>query len=146
MTPQTERKRLAQRRCFIQQYSLDGYKGRADVKLEFKRFMMLKAKFPGRSLPMLSKAVDAVWHQLILDTRAYAEFCQGAAGQFIHHKPAGKQPPDQPSMSYVEFAQLYRDEFGQEPPEAIWRETERRPAVRWRRIKIIDNGPAPGCD
>jgi hypothetical protein len=34
-----------------------------------------------------SKKVDIGWHQFILNTREYAEFCQRVAGHFIHHVP-----------------------------------------------------------
>jgi hypothetical protein len=31
--------------------------------------------------------IDEFWHQHILDTRKYAEGCQNALGQFLHHFP-----------------------------------------------------------
>jgi hypothetical protein len=42
----------------------------------------------GRSLSMPSKIVDAAWHEFILDTRAYREFCQRAFGRYYDHVPA----------------------------------------------------------
>lgn len=41
-----------------------------------------------RPLAMPSRLVDAYWHAFILDTRAYAGFCQIAFGRFFHHVPA----------------------------------------------------------
>ena len=35
-----------------------------------------------------SKPVDLGWHAFILHTADYADFCQRAAGRFIHHLPA----------------------------------------------------------
>lgn len=37
---------------------------------------------------MPSKVVDEAWHQLILNTREYESFCQGAFGRMLHHTPA----------------------------------------------------------
>jgi len=34
-----------------------------------------------------SKKVDVGWHQFILNTRDYAEFCERVAGRFLHHVP-----------------------------------------------------------
>lgn len=35
-----------------------------------------------------SPLVDIGWHTFILYTKAYADFCQGVAGRFIHHEPS----------------------------------------------------------
>lgn len=37
---------------------------------------------------MPSQVVDVAWHEFILSTRAYDEFCQEAFGRFLHHTPA----------------------------------------------------------
>ncbi len=37
---------------------------------------------------MPSEAVDTAWHQFILFTRDYEDFCQNAFGRFLHHTPA----------------------------------------------------------
>ena len=36
---------------------------------------------------MPSKAVDEAWHEMILMTREYTEFCQRAFGRYLHHLP-----------------------------------------------------------
>ena len=38
---------------------------------------------------MPSRAVDEIWHGLILCTSRYARFCDAAYGQFLHHMPEG---------------------------------------------------------
>lgn len=45
---------------------------------------------------MLSQAVDTAWHEFILFTRHYEDFCRHAVGRFIHHTPAEamKTPTD----------------------------------------------------
>ncbi len=42
----------------------------------------------GRMVAMPSQVVDDVWHEFILSTRSYQEFCQKALGRFLHHTPA----------------------------------------------------------
>jgi hypothetical protein len=37
---------------------------------------------------MPSQAVDEVWHDFILNTKAYSQFCGKAFGRFMHHTPA----------------------------------------------------------
>ena len=41
---------------------------------------------------MPSRAVDEAWHGFILCTRRYADFCDRAYGQFLHHHPEGAEP------------------------------------------------------
>lgn len=40
-------------------------------------------------LGMPSTAVDEAWHEFILITRAYADFCRHAFGRYLHHAPEG---------------------------------------------------------
>lgn len=40
------------------------------------------------SVAMPSQVVDVAWHEFILFTREYANFCSKAFGRFIHHTPA----------------------------------------------------------
>ncbi|HYN38871.1 MAG TPA: hypothetical protein VES39_06450 [Rhodospirillales bacterium] len=41
-----------------------------------------------RMISMPSQAVDVAWHEFILFTREYAQFCKRALGRFLHHTPA----------------------------------------------------------
>ncbi|WP_433363928.1 glycine-rich domain-containing protein [Streptosporangium sp. CA-115845] len=59
----------------------------ADVIMEQAlAFLATCAANPGAGLGP-SDTVDIGWHTFILYTREYAEFCQRAAGRFIHHAP-----------------------------------------------------------
>ncbi|GGP36773.1 glycine-rich domain-containing protein [Saccharothrix coeruleofusca] len=40
-----------------------------------------------------SRRVDLGWHQFILNTTDYAEFCERVAGRFLHHVPEEFTPP-----------------------------------------------------
>lgn len=42
----------------------------------------------GDMVAMPSQAVDEVWHEFILFTKQYEEFCNNAFGRFLHHTPA----------------------------------------------------------
>lgn len=48
----------------------------------------------GQVIGMPSRAVDEAWHGFILCTRRYADFCERAYGQFLHHHPEGAGTPD----------------------------------------------------
>lgn len=50
-------------------------------------FILCNAARGGR-VSMPSQAVDAVWHEFILFTREYAEFCNKGLNRFLHHVPA----------------------------------------------------------
>lgn len=41
-----------------------------------------------RMVAMPSQAVDDAWHEFILFTRRYEQFCTAAFGRFLHHTPA----------------------------------------------------------
>lgn len=47
-------------------------------------FSAIKA---GYDLEMVNKDVDVLWHNFILDTQNYADFCDQYIGKFIHHTP-----------------------------------------------------------
>lgn len=49
-----------------------------------------------RLVAMPSQAVDDAWHEFILFTRQYQQFCQRGLGRFLHHTPAEamRQPTD----------------------------------------------------
>ena len=46
----------------------------------------LNSNFSFVSMP--SQVADDLWHEFILYTRNYEQFCRGAFGRFLHHTPA----------------------------------------------------------
>ncbi len=42
---------------------------------------------------MPSVAVDDLWHEMVLHTREYAQFCDAALGRFLHHEPESAMSP-----------------------------------------------------
>jgi hypothetical protein len=63
--------------------------------------------------------VNAAWHALILDTRAYAHHCATLCSQMIHHDPYGAEDPDRRAR-YLATILNYNAKFSQEPSQAFW--------------------------
>ena len=57
-----------------------------------RQFFIVHIRAGGRLVAMPSKAADALWHALILDTRTYAGFCKLAFGRYLHHVPESAMP------------------------------------------------------
>lgn len=84
-----------------------------EVESEYKRFLILI----GRSDSVVpTKEVDEMWHQHILDTRAYAADCQRIFGRFIHHFPylgmRGDEDRKNLERKFAETNELYSKTFG----------------------------------
>ena len=70
-----------------------------------------------------SKVIDTVWHEHLLFTRAYREFCQKVLHREFDHHPELMPTGHQTSVYAQQFdATLarYRIEFNIEPPQDIW--------------------------
>lgn len=57
------------------------------VEAATRQWFRLVARHPKAKVSMPSVAVDAMWHEMVLHTREYAQFCDGAFGRFLHHTP-----------------------------------------------------------
>jgi hypothetical protein len=53
-----------------------------------REFFQICQQAGTRFVSMPSQVVDVAWHQFILSTRSYEDFCQNAFGRFLHHTPA----------------------------------------------------------
>src|SRR3954462_8334193 len=61
---------------------------RARIALDGLRAWYLACLYAdGELIGMPSKAVDVAWHEMILRTREYHEFCRRAFGEYLHHTP-----------------------------------------------------------
>lgn len=94
--------RMAQRKKFIESYSIPLTVSRHLAAKypsldEAQRELVLKGlkdyfhitNIAGkRMVAMPSQAVDVAWHEFILFTREYSDFCRQAFGRFLHHTPA----------------------------------------------------------
>ena len=88
--------------------------------VEVKRHLLLALTLEDRALPVFSTRVDEAWHQFILFTREYHDFCKRFAGRYLHHSPRestgsgqGKSP-----LRFEEFSVEYERRFG--PLSPLW--------------------------
>lgn len=88
------------------------------AELEYRRFLQLKLLYPGLSL-VPSKQVDAIWHEHILDTRAYREDCENVFGYFLDHYPYfgiyGKDDYRNLTKAFEKTVAIYEKHFGTYP-------------------------------
>ncbi|HSQ06883.1 MAG TPA: hypothetical protein VLM84_04220 [Chromatiaceae bacterium] len=94
--------RQARRAEFIRSYSLPPglyarlQKRRPELSLKdcqlvghaLRQFFLACLKGGRRFVSMPSQVADDLWHEFILYTRNYQQFCRGAFGRFLHHTPA----------------------------------------------------------
>jgi hypothetical protein len=86
--------------------------------LEYKRFMYLAATSDMMVSP--SPVVDEVWHQHLIFTQSYQEFCQ-IAGKAIQHIPSTHNTEDAEKFKQAKerTTRLYHTVFGEQPAD-IW--------------------------
>ncbi|GAA4396716.1 hypothetical protein GCM10023187_05160 [Nibrella viscosa] len=103
--------RLAHENCWTQAFT-------ATAILEYKKFMYLAATTDFMVSP--SEIVDTVWHQHLIFTQSYTEFC-GLLGRTIQHIPSTHNRDDYERFRQAKerTAELYARTFG-EQPKAIW--------------------------
>lgn len=53
-----------------------------------RQYLQLCNTAVGITVSMPSRVVDVAWHEFILFTKDYKEFCQHGIGHFLHHVPA----------------------------------------------------------
>jgi hypothetical protein len=63
------------------------------IGLGLKQFFRAYHRGGYRNVAMPSQAVDELWHEFILYTKAYDAFCEKAFGRFLHHTPAAVLAP-----------------------------------------------------
>lgn len=67
------------------------------VQAALKEYFILYARNMDRGevrkygLAMPSKVADTLWHEFILMTKDYHNFCKNAFGQYLHHTPSEKE-------------------------------------------------------
>lgn len=53
--------------------------------VELKRYFILTSLYKG--VPMYSDKVDILWHEMLMFTKHYDQFCEDFVGRKIHHVP-----------------------------------------------------------
>ncbi len=92
------------------------------MEREYRRYLALQLAYPDAAI-VPCKIVDEMWHQHILDTRAYAVDCDALFGSFLHHYPyfgmRDEAEAEELRDAYAETIERYRAAFG-EPPAGTW--------------------------
>ncbi|MGB1295022.1 MAG: glycine-rich domain-containing protein [Flavobacteriales bacterium] len=86
-----------------------------DLFIEVLRFLVLVAETNQKLTPSL--IVDLAWHEFILFTRIYHDFCVNKLGRFIHHTPDNNKTNN--NRNFLRTIQHYIAVFG-EPNSKIW--------------------------
>ena len=92
---------------------------------EYKKFVYLGIVSDFQVTP--SKFIDVVWHEHILFSKAYREFCQDVLQHPFDHHPELIPMQDQTgrfSAQYLDTIALYQTEFDLEPPVPVWGDTK----------------------
>ena len=88
---------------------------------EYRKFVFLGVT--GDTIVTPSKVIDTVWHEHLLFTRAYREFCQDILQRDFDHHPELLPSDAQTDVYAQQFAATiarYRSEFNVRPPWDIW--------------------------
>jgi hypothetical protein len=120
------------------------------VEAAARQWFRLVARNPRVKLAMPSVVVDDLWHELVLDTREYATFCQAAFGRFLHHvpDPVSGSPAELASRSRqllatLEFAR--QDEGCEGPQLPLLFSIDQQLAVAGGRRYLADCGGRGEC-
>ena len=90
---------------------------------ELKRFFLVSdACYPQR-IPMFSRRVDVAWHQFVLFTRDYSDFCKRFFHRYLHHQPNWNDDGGAELLGFEAFAAIYESLFGECPP-VVWQEDD----------------------
>ena len=90
---------------------------------EVKRYLVLTAADPSVAWGMYSLRVDQIWHQFILFTRQYIEYCRSHFGKYVQHAPstapAVEGLPETTPSTLAMFEERYELLFGEPLPD-LW--------------------------
>lgn len=109
---------------------------------EYRKFVFLGVT--GDTIVTPSKVIDTVWHEHLLFTRAYREFCRDVLQRDFDHHPELLPSNEQTTVYAGQFdATLarYRTEFNLNPPPDIWGTPKFK---RDDAAALVDSGVAVG--
>lgn len=101
----------------LESLSFDHHIPSFELLVEVIKFLNLVSKNNMRLTP--SQSVDLGWHEFILFTKSYSDFCHEELGRFIHHTPDDNKVTNE--RNYLKTIHCYFKWYG-EPPESIWGE------------------------
>jgi hypothetical protein len=74
-----------------------------------KQYFLLNAVL--KTVPMFSKEVYIIWHEMLMFTREYEDFCNRYIGEMIHHVPSIGKDRMEDEVKRAEFDWLYSQFF-----------------------------------
>ena len=97
---------------------------------EVKRYLFLTRADDSRIFEMHSLRVDEVWHQFVLYTKEYSDFCNRYFGVYLPHRPSNAPShPETDGLSlemrtatFDEFRIFYRELFDEDLPDCWYDE------------------------
>lgn len=92
---------------------------------EYKKFVYLGVVSDFSVTP--SKTIDQVWHEHLLFSSGYRKFCKEVIEYNFDHNPELTSVDSQTETfqsQYYHTIELYKKEFGIDPPSVIWDETK----------------------
>ncbi len=90
-----------------------------ELLTEVLRYLNLTVYHEQRLTPSLT--VDYAWHEFILCTKLYMDFCQTHFGKYIHHHPGGSAEENR--AQFDRTISFYRESFG-EPDKQYWGQSQ----------------------
>jgi uncharacterized membrane protein YgcG len=100
---------------------------------EYKKFVYLGVISKFKVTP--SYLIDVVWHEHILFSRAYRDFCVDVIEHELDHYPEllpNEEQTERYKKQYANTINLYIQEFGINPPELIWGATKFETDKKWQ--------------
>jgi len=73
-----------------------------------KQYLLMNAVL--KSVPMFSEEVDEIWHEMLMFTKEYEDFCKNFIGETIHHAPNTSEGKNEPGVR-AEFDWFYSQFF-----------------------------------
>lgn len=109
----------------VKDHVVDSAEEGEELFREVLRYLVLAESDRSLAWTMFSTRVDEAWHQFILFTVQYTEFCTEFFGGYRHHAPSNAPAPASPSPSsavqestFEQFGQRYAELFGEPLPTA----------------------------
>ena len=90
-----------------------------DEYIKFIRLKLIYSEDVDEMSP--SDAIDMFWHQHILDTKNYDDFCHYLGGNLVHHNPYAYYNQNERVVRIKKTITAYKTIFEEDPPIDIWR-------------------------
>jgi hypothetical protein len=90
-----------------------------DAVAEYRKFLAMCKLHPDEHL-LPGRAVDAIWHRHILNTKKYMADSDEYLGRYLHHNPHMRMEKEtsEPSTAWLNTIRVYKATFGMEPTQS----------------------------